>query len=340
MQTETGIQFEAEDYVVILDGKSKHFGKVLNGKGSNFSWYDPSQPLDTAEIFESDVESVISNIGKNPPAGNVYGKKVKILYKKTTPKKWPESELRYYIPPISSTVVVIKHAISGLASELKAQNLYSKIKVDFEIHAKGGKHTGFYQQISQDVTPIIAFKAWDNENINYLETARHEAGHAIWFQAMRTSLKAEWIEMYDKVIKPISIPSKKVQKFLVDMEGSSSLDEYYDTLEDDDRSDFDEILGYIYSVWGLDNDSIDTLIATGRSLKKYWPSIDLARSTKLPELLTEYATKSPVEFFPEAFSMYLGGAKLPPGIGDLMSKTLDKVRKASPKELSKVKCGK
>jgi hypothetical protein len=105
----------------------------------------------------------------------------------------------------------------------------------------------------------------------------------------------------------------------------------YEPGSDEQEMVFDECLDFIAEKHKLERQYLDDLIRGGdrETVKKIWPqSADLSEQE---EVITEYAMKSPVEFFCEAFAFYNMGersrALLPKPVQQRMEETLAQVVK-------------
>jgi hypothetical protein len=72
---------------------------------------------------------------------------------------------------------------------------------------------------------------------------------------------------------------------------------------------------------------LDMLLAAGKSLKPYLPSLSEIRKGEAATVVTKYAGKNSAEFYAESFACYYSGvADLPDAIDCLMKDTLKRLQ--------------
>lgn len=155
----------------------------------------------------------------------------------------------------------------------------------------------------------------------------HEFCHGVHAYMLSREEWAGWIRLYHAYVnvkKDTDLPAMVRDDFI--LKGKE-----YEPGSDEQEMVFDECLDFIAEKHKLERQYLDDLIRGGdrETVKKIWPqSADLSEQE---EVITEYAMKSPVEFFCEAFAFYNMGersrALLPKPVQQRMEETLAQVVK-------------
>jgi hypothetical protein len=193
------------------------------------------------------------------------------------------------------------------------------LKLDLEIRNPSGKYAGYYKHFPKTDTDILALKPDDNFS-DFMYYISHEWGHGLWSRRMIQSQRAKWITAYHDCIKLTKVKVDRLQAIREEIENAGNLSDYMRDADEDDLPVLKACLRHIAHAHSLDKECLNTLVIAGKGLKPYWPSsVDIADKQLI---LTEYAKKSPYEFFSEAFALYCVGKQLPKDVTRLVQRTL------------------
>lgn len=313
------------DYLIISIGDKPHLAKCVHTEDKSYKAILEKDKLSGGDLVPVDFKArdVLTNLGKSPKPGKVYGVSVEPLHKQITSKFW--GEVRLYLSLNDEQQEALKHELSVAAKRFRELNL-NVLKLEVEIRQRVGKRAGFYKLRPKSETDIFCVKPEPNmEGIQYV--IAHEYGHGIWGRCLGNKMKFRWIEAYHNLVTLNEVSQKRLARILEDIQGAGSVADYLKDCEDKDTLVVKSCLKHIKNIHGLDKRHLETALRAGEKLDNYWPTfIELSEKE---QLLTEYAKSDPEEFFAEAFALWFTGKKLPKSVESLRDLTMRKLNKAS-----------
>lgn len=281
------------------------------------------------ETAEVDVSNIVATLGKNPPAGKVFGVDTSRIFRSTVVSE-SGLDIHFFTKVDESVKAKAVKGFDRAVSHLK------KIGMDFIVHqpivyevlTKTGKYAGMYvgHKKADEANPS-RIQLFLNKNGDFEDASTyvfvHEFGHAIDHFFLRSSKKimAEWVNLYSRSIAPTTVLAAdglKLGKAFLTM---TSVGEWKSSLED--RSHANLITRYIKQVHGVTPQDLNVLIDAEdyTAIKALWPRCDL-HSHDLKPLVSEYSTVSVKETIAEAFAFYATGKQLPKGVTSLVEKSI------------------
>jgi hypothetical protein len=153
----------------------------------------------------------------------------------------------------------------------------------------------------------------------------------VWHRLVPNAIKAKWFKLYAYYIRLSQVKPKDLKAAHEGVIAAGSISGYAENFAEVQKDELeadplhpanilDECLSHIHDNFKLDEKALEMLIASGDDLSDYWPTIALDISE--PKLIiSEYGGTNPLEFFSEAFRVYLEG-KAPKRVRKLMEYTL------------------
>jgi hypothetical protein len=197
-------------------------------------------------------------------------------------------------------------------------------KVELEVRQPQGKYAGMYKHRPKGDTDILIIKPdLTMDGLEYL--IHHEYAHGIWYRMMTPKMRLSWVRLYHKYITLQEIKEKELQDILADLEASGSVGGFLREAEENTKAQVKEVLKHILNVHGLNKSHLEMMLENDESISEYWPS-SIEMSEK-ETCITEYARKSPEEFFAEAIAHKFTGRMLPKRVEELYEKTMSRLAK-------------
>lgn len=198
--------------------------------------------------------------------------------------------------------------------------------VEFYFKKPGGQYSGMYYVTGEDTDRIdIMLKEYSPKYV--LWVLLHEFCHGVHAYMLSKEEWAGWIRLYHKYVK-VMHDTQVVEVVLEDYLAHGS---DYSPPSDEHEMVFDECMSYISEKHMLEREYLDDLLAAGdqKTIRSIWPKTADLSEQDAP--VSEYAKKSPVEFFCESFAFYNMGEKsrnaLPKVVREMMANTLAAITK-------------
>lgn len=283
------------------------------------------------KTVEIDKSQIVVNLGQEPSSGVVYGLDVSNLYKETLDVDIPGS--KGVVAPLhlfqKFPSRLISSATKGLANAGKRMQehglgfVLGTLPLHLELLQKTSKYAGMFRG-GKTYSKVQLYINEEHDKFNEY-VFLHELAHAVDFYLLRgaSELQAEWVRMYMRSIKPLTMPLKEVRSLFGALRTSGNLTDWKASLQEEDKRKPGLILQAIKQAHGVSAGDIKTLLHANDldTLKGLWPSEDL-RSTDLAPIVTEYATVSVKELIAESFAIHITGGKLPKAVTSLVEKSI------------------
>lgn len=313
-----------DDYAIVRDDKNRYhlvLVQAIHKDGSLFCVYEKSRMKEPREETLS-AESVVVNLGPNPPPGTVYGCDVQ-LFRYSLSSGW--GSVHFFRDLDKDEKSKLRLALKHAYTQLEERKLSSFLPIDIEVRYPRGKYEGWYKHAKGGDVMRLMPKIYDTEAL--LHTIFHEAGHGVWWNLVPNHIKAEWILCY---YQNVSISNATAQSILDLGKQCSAADSTHDVLsvlDEEEAAVFNACLAYIANTHYISRDDLNILLAARKPIKNYWPRLPM-QLADIETQIGEYAGKNVNEFFAEAFRIFMC-AKLPATLHRLMIKTLSRTIKAT-----------
>jgi hypothetical protein len=270
------------------------------------------------------TKEVIVNLGKSPPPGKVYGVKIEPLYQRVDTNTC--GQILFFSDMKEKEVTATKNILIKTYKELKKQRL-GGIPAQIEVRPPEGKYAGWYHFLPKAEEDVLCvkpdFAVQTPADMRYI--IAHEYAHGIWFRMMRPDNIAKWIAMYDKHMALTSSEEDDLTDILNEVIDAGSVRDYMKDADEETLLIVKACLKHIRQVHGIDRKHLDSLMRNGHSIEDYWPTY--VEFSEKNVIVSEYAQKSPEEFFAEAFSHNFIGKKIPKDVKDLLTRSLSQLQK-------------
>jgi len=318
-------------YVVFASGKSYSWGLVTRATETEVQGTVHKGMPYTEEVFDIRVKDVVAVLGRRPPIGTAYGCYIEPwLYTVESPV-W--GDIHVFTKLDNETKTAVQKALGRAAAKLKSAGLTGFLPIDIEIRAPKGKYAGKYHWFSSPEKRdrmILHPADWSTG----LYIVLHESAHGIWFNLMSKKQRAQWIALYHSYLTVTACDAETVRGLRDDFTGQSGehVKDFRGQLAEDVAPVFDLCIEHVTSYHGLSVTNVDALIDadSGALLKPMWPTSKVLK-TDYEYPISEYAMKSPEEFFAEAFGYHMSGTKIPKKVLALLETTLQRVAGRKPR---------
>ena len=313
---------EAAGKKVLIKVKSVD-GKTVDGinqtmKRNKEGKYEKRLPLAVK------MRDVLVNLGPSPRVGKVYGVKIEPLYQRVTTNTC--GDILFFVDMEEKLVDRTKKLLVSCYKELHAKRL-GPVPAQIEVRPAEGKYAGYYHFLPRAEEDVLCIKPnfdqMGKEDLRYV--IYHEYAHGIWYRFLRPDNVAKWIALYDKHMQPEAADEDSLQEILAEVQSAGSLGDYLREAEDETKQILKSVLKHIRSVHGIDRKHFDKLLRHGHDIEAYWPSY--VEFSERSVMVSEYAMKSPEEFFAEAFSFHYTGKKIPKDVKELLVRSLTQLTK-------------
>ena len=310
---------KAGDYVVVSSPKKALVLASSESQGE----IKPSFYVEEPTLIDFKPEDVVANLGTSPMIGTVFGCKVEPLVRTLVHESF--GDVHFFYKPVKAFRQALWDSLDFAYEQLEKHNLTEFMPCTLEVRQPSGKYAGYYKYSGRDISEkpdVLCVKPADISAINYV--VLHECGHGVWFRQLRSSKwRARWVKLYHKAVSVVEIETKEVMRILKgiqEQDDTGLVSDYRGQLSEDDQRIFDACTAYISDYHNLDVKALDVLFQSGDDLTSLWPTV--VHVSDMSTHLTEYAMKSPEEYFAESFGLYMAGKKLPATTNELMVKTL------------------
>lgn len=278
----------------------------------------------SATVLTFEKNDVMAVIGKKPKVGKVYGLNIEPLVRREHYRFWGDARIYNWFDDEQSKL--LKAALEEAYHVLKKLRVAGPFKVELEVRQPQGKFAGMYKHRPKADTDILIIKPEKAmEDLRYI--IFHEYAHGIWYRMMTPKMRLSWVKMYHKYITLQEIKSKELKDILGEVESLGSIRAFMRECDEDTKLQLKEIVKHITNIHSLSVSHLEMLMEDGESLSEYWPS-NIEMSEK-EVAITDYARKSPEEFFAEAIAHKFSDRKLPKAIEELYAKTMSRLVKGA-----------
>lgn len=265
---------------------------------------------------------VMAILGKKPKVGSVYGLKIEPLIRRASFKGF--SYVRIYNWFDDEQMRLLEEGLEDAYEQLKKLRVTGQFKFELEVRQPQGKFAGMYKYRPKAETDIIIVKPeLTMEGLDYI--VFHEYAHGIWYRMMTPKMRLWWVKLYHEYIKLQQIKEAELKSILGEVESSEGIRSFQREADDETKVQLKEVVKHIMNVHSLSINHLEMMLENGESIAEYWPT-SLEMSEK-EEAITDYAKKSPEEFFAEAIAHKFSGRKLPKKVEELYSKTMSRLVK-------------
>ena len=281
-------------------------------------------------VIKFEKEDIMAVLGSRPKVGSVYGLKIEPLVRRDHFRGWGDARIYNWFD--DDAFDLLKKGLDDTYRQLKKLGVFGYFKVELEVRQPQGKYAGMYKHRPKAETDILIIKPELNmEGLEYL--MHHEYAHGIWYRMMTPKMRLSWVRLYHKYISLQEIKEQELKDILEEIESNGSIRAYLREAEDQTKAQVKEVLKHIKNVHSLDTNHLEMTLENDESIAEYWPTnIEMSETETC---ITEYARKSPEEFFAEAIAHKFTGRTLPKKVEDLYEKTMAKLAKGAvvvPKE--------
>lgn len=273
-------------------------------------------------VIKFQKTDLMAVLGKRPKVGSVYGLKIEPLVRREAYRGWGDARLYNWFD--DHQLELLKDGLEDAFKKLKALRVTGQFKVELEIRQPQGKFAGMYKFRPKAETDILIVKPETNmENLDYY--VFHEYAHGIWYRMMTPKMRLRWIRLFTDYTTLLEMQEKELASLMEDIEAEGSIRAYQKGAEEETKLQIKEILKHIMQIHGIGVSHLDMMLENDESIIDYWPT-NLEISEK-EEPITDYAKKSPEEFFAEAVSFKFLGRRIPKKIEELYEKTMSRLTK-------------
>lgn len=319
------IQVDAQDYVIFVDENDKpSLAKVLSVADPIYSGILENQ----RHLTESDrvlisPESVIANLGKDPVNGSAYNCQIEIYQTKREYPGWGTGTVLFYRRLDKETRKLIGRTIKQARAKIDELGI-DLHPFDTEVKEPKGRYEGQYKKVSTRdgsvPVDILTIRPAEFDHLDYV--LMHEVGHGIWFRRLIADIQARWILAYHKAVELQNVKKEDIDQTIAEfVQSGLPCGAFRKTLDEPYSDIWDLCLDFAETKHSLSKKHLDTLIYSGYPVAEFF-EVDEMTISNMKLVLTEYAQKSPEEFFSEAFALHMSGTKLPKKLAKLMDLTL------------------
>lgn len=306
------------EFVVYSGGKRCQLVKVTGiDSGTVSGILEKGRPYKKEDV-SFPAESIVANLGSKPHLGSAFSCLVEPFWKTVENEDW--GPIHFFRRIKKSEYKILVQGLNEAFRWLDLQGLTSVLPIVIEVRPAKGKYAGTWKQTGKEDEPnIMTLKPKEFEDL--YSTILHEMGHAVWGSILPDRYKAQWINMYRKLVMLQEVSAKKVNLIRDNFVKSAlPIKEFRSTLDGEDQEIFDEGISYITSTHSINAEHINILIDQDEEVGEMWPKS--SELVDMEETITEYALTSVEELFSEALMLHANGTKLPRAMLSLMTKSL------------------
>ena len=275
-------------------------------------------------VINFEKEDIMAVLGKRPKVGSVYGLKIEPLVRREHFQFWGDSRIYNWFD--DDQFKLLKTALSDAYKTLKKLGVAGYFKVELEVRQPQGKYAGMYKFRPKGDTDILIVKPdLTMDGLEYL--LHHEYAHGIWYRMMTPKMRLSWVKLYHKYIKLQQIKEDELKHILEEIESNGSIRGYMREAEDETKAQIKEVLKHIKNIHSFDTSHLEMMLENDESISEYWPSA--IEMSEKETCITEYARKSPEEFFAEAIAHKFTNRLLPKRVEELYAKTMARLKKGA-----------
>lgn len=311
-------------YVVGHDGKRNWLMQVSSVNDDMVYGHLDSNRAYNPQQGEFNKKNIVAILGEKPVAGNAYGCLIEPYLQTLVHPDW--GNVHWHVSMPKADKLALKSALDSVAKTLKKEKLFSFVSagsLELEVRPPKGKYTGMYHFVNKNNEALDKMVLRPKMGVPMNYVIAHESGHGVWYRLLSKRQQARWISLYKSYTKIKDFEPHHLRKlrdsYLAD---SVPINDFRGQLEEDQVLLFDNLISTLCGNTRLTRRHLDTLAETGLldTIKELWPvHVD---DSDFEIAVTEYGTKSPEEFFAEAFAFWLLKNKLPKRIQAVMDKTV------------------
>lgn len=313
-------------YVILNVGNKAELAKCTFADGDTFKAVlekEKEKDDKAPPVVKFERDDVMAVLGKRPRVGSVYGVKIEPLVRRLTGVDfW--GDIRIYNHFDDHQIKILKTELKEAREHLKKLRVHNGFRFELEIRQPQGKYAGYYKHRPKAETDILCIKPELNfEGFQYI--VFHEYAHGIWYRMFTAKMRLSWVKLYHKYITQQEVKEKELQEILGDIESAGSIRDFLGDADEESKIIVKKALKHINEVHGLNKMHLEMALDNGDSLSEYWPTFLELSETETA--ITDYAKKSPEEFFAEAVAHKFSGRKLPKSIEELYEKSMTRLVK-------------
>lgn len=315
------------DFLIVDNGK-KILIKVREVDGKTVSGINQTMKRNKEGKYEKRLpitvktSEVVVHLGKSPRPGKVYGVQIEPLHQRVDTQTC--GEILFFRDMPEKEVSMTKKMLIRTYKELAKMRL-GGVPAQIEVRPAEGKYAGWYHFLPKAEEDVLCIKpnfaTQTPADLKYV--IAHEYAHGIWFRMLHPNNMSKWIALYDKHMALTASDEDDLNEVFQEVMDVGSIRDYMKDCDEETLLVVKACLKHIRSVHGIDKKHLDQLIRSGHNIEEYWPSY--VEFSEKNVIVSEYAQKSPEEFFAEAFSFNFVGKKLPKDVKDLLNKSLSQL---------------
>lgn len=243
---------------------------------------------------------VVVNLGKTPKIGVVYKVKVEPLY--TTMQDPDFGTINIFMKMSQEALAKFRDTLDDfykILHNIGQVGVPCVIELRAAINAVRGHYAYMPKEEYDTLCVRCSFLAED-----WLYFLCHEYGHGVYFRWMPVKLQNKWVSLYHEYVTPRVVGHIDLKAMLRDIGSFESTRDYAKTISIESKAILSAVLQHIARVHKLKPKHLDSMLLVGEPLEEYWP--ESIEYSLISTVLTKYATKSPEEFFAEAYAIYIG----------------------------------
>lgn len=268
------------------------------------------------ETVEFHHRDVLSNLGRAPKVGSVYGVKIEPLVRQLGVPGWENVKIYQHFD--DEQLKTLAHELKVAAKRLRELRV-GGLRHLVEVRQPHGKYAGYHKFRPKSDVDILCVKPDENmEAFQYV--VFHEYAHGMWHRMLSPRMRLRWIQLYHEYITLQEILQDELVEILDAIITAGSISSFMKDCDDNSLLIAKDALRHINRVHGLNRHHLELALENGESIAEYWPS-SLELSEK-ETCITDYARKSPEEMFAESMAFHFCGRMIPKKIMALVEKTL------------------
>lgn len=283
-------------------------------------------------IVKFQKTDLIAVLGKRPKVGGAYGLKIEPLVRRENFKFWGDARIYNWFD--DHQMELLREVLDKAYRKLKKLNVIGSIPFELEVRQPQGKYAGMYKFRPKAETDVLIVKpTLTMDQMDYY--LFHEYAHGIWYRMLTPKMRLRWVRMYTDYTTLLEIKEKELKTLREDVEAEGSIRAYMAGAEDETKLQLKEILKHITTIHGITVKHLEWVLENDESLEDYWPT-NIEMSEK-EMVISDYAKKSPEEFFAEAVSFKFLERRIPKKIEELYEKTMARLIKSGPAPVEEAK---
>lgn len=312
------------DYVILqVNDKKKGLARVVSAdrETRKYKALLEGGNKENEVSFDFKLREVIANLGTSPGIGKAYGVNIEPLREVHDRPFW--GPVSFYREVDDDYRKRLFSRLKAVAAALQAKK-YPVLELNTEIRSVTGKYAGYYKFRPKVESDILCIRPDDTfSSFEYI--ASHEYAHGLWFRCFTPKMRMAWIKLYHEAITLNQVGRKDLEAMLDDLARNGDLYSYAKEIDGDQLLILNAVFKHMKSVHSIEKKHFQLALTLGDDISPYWPSAVELSEKKL--VTTDYAQKSPEEFWAEAFSLRFAGKKLPSRVEELLSHTVRRLVK-------------